>query len=395
MNHHEDEINLLDYWRVVVKRKWLLGTIVVGAFVISLIVSFLLPKIYAATTSILPPQQEGSSSFGAGLAGKLPEGLINLAGGLGTMKSPADVWVGILKSQTIKEATIDRFNLMSILKSPTREDAITALGKKVKIVKSKEEIISITVEDRDPKMAADIANAYVEELDRINKGIVMTSGRRTRVFVEERLKGAKEELARAEDALKAFQEESKMVKLDDQSKAIIEAIGMVKGHLMAKQVELETLRSYATPANPQVAMLETQVEELEERLRELMEGKKKPDNPTPKDIFVPTARIPDLAVQYARLFRDAKVQEILYQLLTQQYEMARIQEAKDSPTVQVLDTAKVPEKKAKPNRRMIVVISTLMAAFFGIFLAFFLEYLEKARIRESEMPDKAPTGRIG
>ena len=182
--------------------------------------------------------------------------------------------------------------------------------------------------------------------------------------------------------MKAFQEGNRAVKLDDQSRAIIEAIGIVKGQLMAKEVELQTMLSYATPINPQAEILKTQVEELTEKLRELGEGKKSPGNPSSQDIFIPTAKIPDLALQYARLLREAKVQQTLYELLTQQYEMARIQEAKDTPTVQVLDEAKVPELKSKPSKRQIVMLSTITAGFFAIFLAFFLEYVEKVRVQE-------------
>lgn len=386
--NNEDEINLLDYWRMLVKHKWIIGLIIVAASVASIIVSLNLTKIYAAKTSILPPQQEGSSSLG--IISQLPGGLGGLAGGFLGVKSPADLWVGILKSQTVMDAIVNRFDLVKAFKAKTLEDAINALNGMVKIAKSKEEIITITVEDKDPRRAAAIASAFVEELDRVNKNIMMTSGKRMRTFVEKRLLEAKAELAKTEEAVKDFQESSKAIKLDDQSKAIIEAIGAVKGQLMAKEVELQTFLSYATPNNPQAEILKTQAEELKERLRELMEGKKRPDNPSPKDIFIPTVKIPDLALQYARLLRDAKVQETLYQLLTQQYEMARIQEAKDNPTVQVLDMAKVPEKRIKPKRRQIVLLATLTATFFGIFLAFFIEYIEKVRNQEIEEVSRAP-----
>src|SRR3990170_8821552 len=287
--------------------------------------------------------------------------------------------MAILKSRTIKETIIQRFGLMKSFETKTMEEAITTLDGMVKIAKSKEEVISITVEDKDPKKAASLANAFVEELDRVNKGMVTTSGRRMRVFIEKRLNEAKIELTKAEELMKAFQEGNRAVKLDDQSRAIIEAIGIVKGQLMAKEVELQTMLSYATPANPQAEILKTQVEELTEKLRELGEGKRSPDNPSSQHIFIPTAKIPDLALQYARLLRDIKVQQTLYELLTQQYEMARIQEAKDTPTVQVLDMAQIPEMRSKPKRRQIVMLFTITAAFFGVIAAFFMEYLERVK----------------
>src|SRR3972149_7475900 len=353
----DDEINLLDYWRVLVKRKLLIGIIVGVALVGSIIYSLTLPPIYASTASIFPPQQEGSMS---GIASQLSGGLGALAGGFLGGRAPVDQWLAIIKSQVIKDASINCFDLM-------------------KVLKAKEGIISITVEDKDPQRAATLANAIVDELDRFNKGIVTTSGRRMRVFVEERLKGAKDELRNSEEAIKGFQEKNRALKLDDQSRAVIEAMGTVKGQLMAKEVELQTLLSYATPNNPQAEILSTQVKELNERLRELEEGKTNPGNPSPKDIFIPTAKIPNLSLQYVRLLRDAKVQQTLYELLTQQYEMARIQEAKDTPTVQGLDEATVPEQREKPQRRQIVMLSSVTAIFFGVFIAFFMEYIENTR----------------
>ncbi|MBI5747020.1 MAG: lipopolysaccharide biosynthesis protein [Nitrospirae bacterium] len=374
----DDEINLLDYWKVLVKRKLLIGVIVGVAFVASIVYSLILPKIYVSTATIFPPQQESSPA--AGIISQLPGGLGGLVGGL--MGSSADLWIAILNSETIREPIINRFELMKVFETKSVESARNALKGMVKVSKSKDGIISITVEDKDPRMAADMANAYVEELDRINKSMVTTAGRRMRVFVEVRLKDAKVELVKSEEAIKGFQERNKAVKLDDQSRAVFEAIGSLKGQLMAKEVELQTLLSYATPNNPQAELLKTQVDELKEKLRELEEGKSRPGNPSTKDIFIPTSKIPDLSLQYVRLLRDAKVQQTLYELLTQQYEMARIQEAKDTPTVQVLDAAKMAEVRSKPKRRQIVMLSTITAAFFAVFAAFFMEYIEKVRIQQ-------------
>ncbi|WDT80235.1 MAG: hypothetical protein MPW14_00015 [Candidatus Manganitrophus sp.] len=155
--------------------------------------------------------------------------------------------------------------------------------------KSKEDIISITVEDKDPQRAALIASAFVEELDKVNKGVVMTSGGRMRTFVEKRLEEGKVELARIEEAVKTFQEKNGAVKLDDQSKAIIDAIGRVKGQLMAKEVELQTFLSYATSNNPQAEILKAQVDELRGSLRELEEGKKG-NSPESRSLFIPTTK---------------------------------------------------------------------------------------------------------
>ncbi len=377
--NNDNEINLLDSWRVLVKWRRLIGLIVGGAFITSIIISFLLPKTYVSTTSILPPQQENSMSVGITAASQIAgNSMGGLAGGFLGLKSPADLWVGILRSETIKDAIISRFDLKTLYQEKTIEDTRKTLNKNVSIRKSKEDIISIKVEDKDPKRASEIASAFVEELDRVNKGIMMTSGGRMRAFVEKRLKEEKIKLERTEEQVKEFLENNGAVKLDDQSKAIIETIGKVKGQLMAKEVELQTLLSFATPNNPQSELLRSQVEELRGSLRELEEGKRG-ERLSTKSIFIPTVKIPDLALQYARLLRDAKVQETLYGFLTQQYEMARIQEAKDSPTVQILDVAKIPEKKSKPKRSLIVILSTFTAAFLVVFVSILMEVSGKVK----------------
>ncbi|HHL40448.1 MAG TPA: hypothetical protein ENJ37_08070 [Deltaproteobacteria bacterium] len=370
-----------DYWLVVVRRKMLILAVTVTTAFVSAGVSLYMTPMYASTTSLLPPLQEGQS-VGAGLAAGLPLGLGSMAGGFLGLKSPADMWLGILHSRTVKDNIVKRFDLRRRYGKTTFEAARGVLDGNVSIRKSKEEIIYITVEDMDPGTAAEMAKAFVEELDRINKNVVMTAGKRTRTFVEERLEGVKKELESAEDALRAFQERNKAIKLDEQSKAILKAIGAVKGELMAKEVELETMLSYATSSNPMVELLRTEVAELKNKLRQLEEGRGSVirgggEKNIDSDSFIPTADIPDLALKYKRLLRDVKIYETLYELLTKQYEMARIQEAKDTPIVQVLDVADIAETRSRPKRRKIVFLSTLSALVLSVFTVFLLEHLKR------------------
>ncbi|MDP2689532.1 MAG: GNVR domain-containing protein [Deltaproteobacteria bacterium] len=369
-------IDLFDYWRVIARRKRLILYVSSAVFVLSIVLSLLLPRYYAATASVMPPQQE--DPLNAGIISRLTGGAGALAGGFLGVKSPADLWVGILKSRSVTDSIIDRFGLRELYGAKTIEETREKLGRFVSISKSREEIVSVTVEDKDPERAARMANAFIEELDRINRGAVMTSGGRTRAFIEKRLEEARAGLLTAEGSLKAFKERNKAVKLDEQSKAIIEAIGTVKGQLMAKEVALQTLLSYAAPTNPQVELLKAEAKGLEEKLVELEKGKTRGRGGPARDIFIPTNRMPDISFRYAGLVRDAKVQEALFELLTQQYEMARIQEAKDSPTVQVLDGARQPEKKSRPKRAAIVALLTAVGFLSSVFLAFLLEYIEGA-----------------
>ncbi|MBI5237115.1 MAG: hypothetical protein HY887_01650 [Deltaproteobacteria bacterium] len=390
MDKDTDEINLLEYWGVLVKRKKLIGYIVGGCFAASILLAFILPDKYVATASIMPPQED--SGMASAMLSSLPGGLGSLAGGFLGMKAPADLWVGILSSQSVRDAIIARFNLKEFYGQKiipaikaylfnstfSIEDTREKLDKAVEIAKSDAEIISISVEDADPEKAAQMANAFVEELDKVNQTVVVTGGKRSRLFLEKRLVIAKADLAKAEDRLKAFQEKNKAVKLDDQARVIIESIGVVKGQLIAKEIEYETFLSYASRTNPQAELLKTQVDELKKQMAELEQGAVS-GNPDNEDIFIPTSRIPDISLQFARLFRDAKVQQTLFELLTQQYELSRLQEAKDSPVVQALDVAKAPEEAAKPKKALIILAATFTSAFFGVMLAFFKEYLEKIK----------------
>jgi uncharacterized protein involved in exopolysaccharide biosynthesis len=381
MSINPEESNYFrNYWNALVKHKFRIGIVAVTAFVISSVISFFLPKTYVSTAGILPPQQAVSSSIDTGSS--FPEGLNGISRNFMGIISTTNLWVGILKSQTLMDGIIARFNLKDLYTAETLEDARKVLEKRVIIKRSREDIIFISVEDKEPERAAELANAFIDELDRKNKNLVMTAGKRVRVFIEKRLHEAKEDLEKAEDQLKTFQEKNRAVRLDEQSKAIINAIGVVKGQLIAKEVELQTLRSYETSHHPQVDILNTEVEELRKRLNELEEGKQESLSTKNEDIFIPTIRIPNLSLQYARLLRDVKVQETLYEFLTTQYEMARIQEAKDSPTIQVLDVAKIPERHIKPRRKLIVLLSSIIAVFVAVSISFFMEYMDYINERQ-------------
>lgn len=377
----DGEIDILEYWYVLTGRKRFIVLITAVAFAVAVIVSLLLPVRYSATASILPPQ-EMSSQISA-FASVIPGDLKMLAGGLLGGNHEASTWIGILKSNNVKDVIIKSFGLMDVYGKDTVEETSGVLNSNLTVVMSKKDsIISVTVEDSSPERAAAMANSFIEGLDRVNKTSVMNSGQRMRLFVESRLVEARIGLSNAEDRLMRFQEKNKAVKLDAQSAAIIESIGTLKGELIAREVELSTLLSYATHENPQVQILKAQVAGLKGQLMELEVGKApRSGSLQEKNIIIPTDYIPNLSLEYARLFREAKIQEILYELLTEQREIARIQEARDTSTVQILDFARVPEKKSKPKRTAIVLAVTISAFCFSIFLAIFMDYLDKVKVR--------------
>ena len=306
--------------------------------------------------------------------------LASLAG-ISTEGSTADRYVGMLQSRTISDAIIDRFDLMKVYDVGYRVKTYQALADHVTVSLGKEDgIISISVDDEDPQRAAAIANQYVKGLKDLNVRLNLSSSGRERVFLEKRLALVKRDLANAEDAMKDFQEKNKAIRIDDQATAIIDAIAQLKAQLASKEVELGVHLSYQTEQNYEVKALREGIAQMKGQIRKLEQsptGKKYSD-----DIFVPASEVPELGVRYARLMRDYKTQEALFELLTKQDELAKINEARDTSTLQVLDDAVVPDKKSRPRRSLIVLLATFVAGFLAVLAAFLKEYFARMPVED-------------
>jgi tyrosine-protein kinase Etk/Wzc len=383
MDQPEEEINLLDYWRVIWKRRWIIGGVWLSAVLAALVVSLLLPKVYRSTATLLPSLD---SKDGAGLGA-----LLSAAGGAagaaqtlgislpGAPATPTDVFVAMLKSRIMADDVIKQFDLMRLYEAKTMDDARKALEDDTTIKVSKEKVITIVVEAKDPKLAADMANYYVSNLDRLNRTLNVSKASQNRAFIERRLAETQVNLVKAEEALKEFQTRNKTVAVEAQSKAMIEAAALIQGQITAQEVQLEVMSGYLSPDNPELSRLRTSLAELKKQLY-LLESGKSGKGMLPGDRLHPAMiTVPALALEYGRLMRELKVQETLYTLLTSQYEQAKLAEARDTPTVQVLDPAVPAEKKSKPSIRLNVMIAGVLGLFLGIFLAFLLNYLERVR----------------
>ena len=369
----EDEINLFDYLIVLLKRKRLIMGITFGAAIITAIISLIMPPIYRAETKILPPQQ--GSSMATQFLSQLGSAA-GLVGGAVGIKTPNDLYIGLLKSRLVLDGVIDRFKLMELYKTKSRENARRGLADTLKARDDKKSgIITIGVEDKDPKRAADMANAFVEELKNMNKGLAVTEAGQRRLFFEEQLKDTKEALIKAEDSMEGFQERTGAIKIDEQAKAVIEGIANLRAQIAAKEVGLKVMRTYATPQNPDIQRAEEELRGLRIELRKL-EAKGGGQNPDP---LMPTGRIPALGTEYIRKLREFKYQEALYEILLKQYEAARLDEARDAAIIQVIEKAIPPEKRVKPKRKQMVMIATFSGLFFSVFAAFFMEYIEKLK----------------
>jgi tyrosine-protein kinase Etk/Wzc len=365
-----EEINLLHYLVVVLKRKKLILGITLSSALITAVVSLIMTPIYRAETRILPPQQS-SSSLSAQVLSQLGGASGFIGSSLG-VKNPNDIYVGMLKSRTIYDRIVDRFELMKLYEAEYREDARGELDDLVNVQSGKDEIISVSVEDEDPKRAAEMANAFVEELKELTQNLAVTEASHRRLFFEEQLQKVKEDLIKAEEDMQRFQEKTGAIQVKEQAEAVIESIAELRAKIAAKEVELKVMRTYAKQKNPDLQRAEEELVGMKEQLKklEVRSGR----NPDP---LVPTGKLPKVGTEYIRKLRELKYQESLFDLMAKQYEIARVDEARDATLIQVLDKAVPAGKRAKPKRTLMVVVAAFTSFFFAVFVAFFMEYMER------------------
>jgi uncharacterized protein involved in exopolysaccharide biosynthesis len=363
----EDEIDLRDLFRALSRRRRLILGITAASAVVALIVSLLLPVYYKAETRILPPQDKGNN-LAAQLMGQAG-GLIAIAGGAAGVKSQGELFVAMTKSRTVLDRMVDRFQLMKLYEKKYREDARNALLGSLTVREDRKSgIISLSVEDRDPKRSADMANAFVEELKSLAGGLAISEAGQRRLFFEEQIGQTKVALARAEDEVKGFQQRTGAFQVDEQTKSIIEGIANLRAKIAMKEVEAKVLRSFATAQNPDLQRTEEEVRALRTELEKVESGKGRGFDP-----LMSSERVPAIGMEYLRKLRQLKYNETLYELLVKQYELAKLDEARDAVVIQVIDQAVPPERKSRPKRALIVLLSTGMALFLSALIGLFLE----------------------
>jgi uncharacterized protein involved in exopolysaccharide biosynthesis len=373
------DINLSEYSKLILNYRKLIGYIVGATFILSVIVSLLLPKMYVATARVLPPQKSNSGL--SSLLDSADNPLGGLADSLVSNKTPVTLYVGIMKSRSAADALIQKFKLKELYNMKYNEDVYDKLANLSTIeISKKDKIINVSVKDRDPQRAADLANAYVDILDQINRKLNITRGKRKRFFLEGRLHEVKNDLEKAEIQLKTFQEKYNLVAIEEQAKVAIEGAAEIKGQIIAAETELQVLKQFGTEKQIEAVMLKAKIEELTKQLGAIEQGDRPATNGSApsqpgnvSNFYIPFDDLPQLGLQLMRLMRETKIQEKLFELITSQYEMARIEEAQDFNTIQILDKAVPPEKKLSPKRGTIVISSCLIAVLFSVLLAFFLE----------------------
>ena len=387
------EGDLLDYWRIIWVRWWLIGALIVVSAVTAYSISKQQPKIYTSSITIMSTVGGTAGGRGGmGLGDMMKEG--GAGSLLGWLSVPMggvakDKTMALLKTVTLAKEFVDKFNLKEAYGTTSDIKAARALVGRTGAFVNKEGATVITVEDTDPKRAADIANYYPEALDRVLARYSVTNVSRQRVFIEQRRAETIEALRQAEENLRAFQEKNRMVMPPERQSAEAASASMgMKNAIMSMEVDLESMRRYSTEQNPDFIVLQRRIQEMKKQFVQMQYGsgmelpaaQANPGQPR-KELFVPSARVPELTLDFVRLAREVKIQEALFGLLTSQLETAKIDEARNFPTVEVLDWAIPSESAVRPRTRQNVIFAAAAGVFLGVLLAFFLEYLSTLRVR--------------
>ncbi|NBQ79299.1 MAG: lipopolysaccharide biosynthesis protein [Betaproteobacteria bacterium] len=369
----DDEISLLDLLLVLVENIRLLiaGPLAAGA--VALGVGFMLPEVFTAKVLLMPPQQQQSSA--SAMLAQLGA-LAGAAGAAAGLKSPSDQFVALMRSSSVENRLIDRFDLMRVYESKLREDARRTLEARTRIDPGKKDgLMVVEVEDNDPKRAAEIANAYVEELSILLSKLAVTEAQQRRVFFERQLMKVKEDLTRAQLALKTGGTDADILKTQPQT-AVVE-IAQLSAQVTAKEVELAAMRSYLKEAAPDFKQALNELAALRAQL-----DKSQGARPTPRTEGV-NARSSD----YISRFREYKYQETLFDLMARQFEIAKIDESREGAIIQVIDAAEAPERKSKPKKALIAVISAL-ATGFALLLFVFIRRSWRQAMQDQEVASK-------
>lgn len=380
------EANLWDYLAVVIKwRRVIIANFLIVAVIVA-VISLFLPPWYEARTTILPPEKEmGSLGLSAGLLGGL--GAAFLGGGgmaLPAFATPSDIYAAILKSRRVAEKVVEANDLMELFDTESMASAVETLESRLRINVGKEGIITVAYEDEDPVRAARVTNSFVEQLNAVNQEVNISKAKSTREFIEERLRQTKEDLRTAEENYKQFQEKHRAISLDDQVRAQISYAAQLEGELAMAEIELGVLRKSLSNSHQEVRRQRTRIGEIKKQLRILDEG---PQGVNPEEAIgmkVPFSEAPALGLELARFARELEVHGTVFELLTQQYEQAKIQENKDTPTVNVLDRAYPPEERVRPARAQLVALAGAISIFITILAVFFVEYLYRIKREKPE-----------
>lgn len=365
----DDEISVLDLLIVLAERKGIIFWVTAAFALLSLVISLLLPVRYTATVVLLPPQQNNSLSTQlASQFGSLGSMAALATGGSSLLKNPNDMYVAMFKSRTVEDAMIDHFGLMQEYHKKYLSDTRKMFEHFATVEGSgKDGLIHISVEDHDPHRAAELANGYVDQFRDLSQHLAITEAGQRRLFFEQQLQQANLNLANAEEALKETEQKTGLIQLDSQERALIESAAALRAQIAAKEVQIRGMQTYATGENAQLVEAQQELNSLQAQLAKL--GGSGDDS---GEIIVPKGQMTQAGMEYVRKLRDVKYYETIFDILARQFELAKLDEAKEGALIQVVDSAIPPDKKSFPKRSMICIGGTLAGLFIGVFAAFIL-----------------------
>lgn len=342
------------------------------------------PDVYTARTTLLPPQQQQSNSASAALSAL---GSLGATPGLPAIKTPEDLYVGVLKSNAVTRPLIDKFELKSRYKVATYEGMRAVLSKYVTVSADKKSgLISVEVDDTDPEFAAKLANEHVAQLIKVMSHLAVSEAQQRRMFFAKQLQDTNTALLAAEQALLTVQRQSGVVALDKQAEAMITNAAKLRALIVEREVQLRVLRTGATDQNPESVCLVSEIQAMRGELARI-ESARKQNTDGPMDISV--GALPEAASSYARAVREVKYQEVMLQSMLRQLEMAKLDEAKEGYAIQQVDTAVAPDRKSKPARAVIVLLTAISAALLATFHVVVAGYIKKVRASASEGDQRA------
>ena len=380
----EKKNNLIDFFYLVIKWR---KTIFINFIVVSILaagVSLIMPHVYKAHTTILQPSEESAGLGLSSLLSSMPvSGL-----GFGSVSGELYQFMSILNSRTIMESVVEKYNLIERYKQENMEETVKLLRQNVSQSVNDDGTLTLScaaqtkwlpnkkaISDAQV-MAKDMANFFIEKMDSINRYLQTESAQNNRIFIENRYLQNKQDLKEAEEKLKSFQEQHQTIAIEQQTQATIAAAAEIKSQLIAKQIELRILEQNVGSSNVKVQKIENEIQTLEGRIEDFYWEQDK--------LFISLDDVPDLTVQYGRLMREVMLQQKIMEFLLPQYEQAKIQEAKDTPTVQVLDEAVKPVKRSKPKRSFFVIFWAFTSVFATLFFILVVEYFEKLKKDDQE-----------
>jgi tyrosine-protein kinase Etk/Wzc len=384
-NTKDDEISLLDLLIILAERKRIILWVTAVFAILAIIISLVLPKRYTASVSLLPPQQN-SSMGGAALASQLGNlgGVAALAGGSLGLKNPNDQFVAMLKSRTVEDAMVQHFGLMQEYRSRYLSDARkTFEGHATVDGSGKDGLIHISIDDRDRNRAAELANGYVDQFRKLSEHLAITEASQRRLFFEQQLENAKDNLAKAEEALKQTEQKTGMIQLDSQARALIESAAALRAQIAAKEVQILSMRTFATSENSQLVQAQQELDGLRAQLAKLGGS----ENSADTGLMMSKGRVPEAGLEYIRKLRDVRYNETIFDILARQFELAKLDEAKEGALIQVVDVAVPPDRRSFPKRTLIVLVATAIGLFFGILVALFQASLQRMK-KDSETTQK-------